>query len=175
MSDLKQYKGQELTVIAWLWARTVKSPNPVFNNVDVPLSTSFVLSSKKGNEVYVEPIIEAAKKHNAYLLKNLFFIVPIIKYRIFGIENPEHLRNELCVSLNELNVDLNYSDQFPIIAERRLNEVKENPELMSVINENADQVRSLIHALRSIGSLSSESEITSWLITLSGLLEQLLD
>ena len=28
--DLKPYEGQELTVIAWLWARTVKSPNPVF-------------------------------------------------------------------------------------------------------------------------------------------------
>ena len=28
--DLKQYEGRKLTVIAWLWARTVKSPNPVF-------------------------------------------------------------------------------------------------------------------------------------------------
>ena len=28
--DLKQYVGRKLTVIAWLWARTVKSPNPAF-------------------------------------------------------------------------------------------------------------------------------------------------
>jgi putative DNA methylase len=56
--DLRQYVGQELTVIAWLWARTVKSPNPAFSNVDVPLASTFVLSSKDGKEVYVDPIIE---------------------------------------------------------------------------------------------------------------------
>ena len=56
--DLKQYQGRELTVIAWLWARTVKSPNPAFANVDVPLASTFVLSTKKGKEAYVEPIIE---------------------------------------------------------------------------------------------------------------------
>ena len=56
--DLKQYVGKELTVIAWLWARTVKSPNPAFSHVDVPLVRSFVLSSKKGKEAWVEPVIE---------------------------------------------------------------------------------------------------------------------
>lgn len=56
--DLKAYEGEELTVIAWLWARTVKSPNPAFNHVDVPLASSFILSSKKGKEAYVEPVIE---------------------------------------------------------------------------------------------------------------------
>ncbi len=57
-SDLKFYEGQELTVIAWLWARTVKSPNPAFSHVDVPLVSNFVLSSKKGMEVYVQPVLE---------------------------------------------------------------------------------------------------------------------
>ena len=56
--DLKPYEGQELTVIAWLWVRTVKSPNPAFSHVDVPLASSFVLSSKKGKEAWVEPIVE---------------------------------------------------------------------------------------------------------------------
>ena len=56
--DLKQYAGGKLTVIAWLWARTVKSPNPAFGTVDVPLASTFVLSSKKGKEAYVEPVIE---------------------------------------------------------------------------------------------------------------------
>ena len=56
--DLKPYVGRKLTVIAWLWARTVKSPNPAFANVDVPLASSFVLSTKKGKEAYVEPVIE---------------------------------------------------------------------------------------------------------------------
>ena len=56
--DLKPYVGRKLTVIAWLWARTVKSPNPAFASVDVPLVSSFVLSTKKGKEAYIEPVIE---------------------------------------------------------------------------------------------------------------------
>ncbi|MCZ7646220.1 MAG: DUF1156 domain-containing protein [Planctomycetota bacterium] len=56
--DLKQYVGQKLTVIAWLWARTVKSPNPAFRKVDVPLASTFMLSTKAGKEAYVEPVIE---------------------------------------------------------------------------------------------------------------------
>ena len=55
--DLKPYKGRKLTVIAWLWARTVPSPNPAFADVDVPLASTFMLSTKKGKEAYVEPVI----------------------------------------------------------------------------------------------------------------------
>ncbi|WP_058867441.1 REP-associated tyrosine transposase [Chloracidobacterium thermophilum] len=56
-ADLKPLVGQKLTVIAWLWARTVKSPNPAFAHVDVPLASTFILSSKPGREAYVEPVI----------------------------------------------------------------------------------------------------------------------
>jgi putative DNA methylase len=56
--DLKQYAGQKLTVIAWLWARTVKSPNPAFAQVDVPLASTFMLSTKAGKEAYVDPVTE---------------------------------------------------------------------------------------------------------------------
>ncbi|MDZ7758703.1 MAG: hypothetical protein U5L00_00380 [Desulfovermiculus sp.] len=56
--DLAPYLGRELTVIAWIWARTVKSPNPAFSHVDVPLASTFMLSTKKGKEAYVEPVIE---------------------------------------------------------------------------------------------------------------------
>ena len=56
--DLKPLVGQKLTVIAWLWARTVKSPNPAFAQVDVPLASTFMLSTKAGKEAYVEPVIE---------------------------------------------------------------------------------------------------------------------
>ena len=56
--DLGRYKGRKLTVIAWLWARTVKSPNPAFAAVEVPLASTFMLSAKKGKEAYVEPVIE---------------------------------------------------------------------------------------------------------------------
>ena len=77
--DLKPYEGQELTVIAWLWARTVKSPNPAFSQVDVPLTSTFMLSSKAGKETYVHPLIEGdcyrftvrvGKPKDAVALKN---------------------------------------------------------------------------------------------------------
>jgi putative DNA methylase len=61
--DLKKYVGQNLTVIAWLWARTVKSPNPAFANIDVPLASTFMLSTKAGKEAYVEPVIEGGNYH----------------------------------------------------------------------------------------------------------------
>jgi putative DNA methylase len=61
--DLKPYKGQKLTVIAWIWARTVKSPNPAFAHVDVPLVSTFMLSTKAGKEAYVEPIVERDGYH----------------------------------------------------------------------------------------------------------------
>ena len=56
--DLKPYIGRKLIVIAWLWARTVKSPNPAFAQVDVPLASTFMLATKAGKEAYVEPVIE---------------------------------------------------------------------------------------------------------------------
>jgi putative DNA methylase len=56
--DLKPLVGQKLTVIAWLWARTVKSPNPAFADVDVPLASTFMLNTKAGNESYIRPVIE---------------------------------------------------------------------------------------------------------------------
>lgn len=56
--DLKPYLGEKLTVIAWLWARTVKSPNPVFADVDVPLATSFLLANKEGKQAYVQPVVQ---------------------------------------------------------------------------------------------------------------------
>ena len=57
-TDLNPYVGKQLTVIAWLWARTVKSPNPAFAQVEVPLASTFMLSTKAGKEAYVEPVIE---------------------------------------------------------------------------------------------------------------------
>ena len=56
--DLKSLVGQKRTVIAWLWARTVKSPNPAFRHVDVPLVSTFILSSKEDKQAFVQPVIE---------------------------------------------------------------------------------------------------------------------
>lgn len=53
----KEYGGGKGTVIAWIWARTVPSPDPAFSNVQVPLVRSFELSSKKGQRAWVEPSV----------------------------------------------------------------------------------------------------------------------
>lgn len=52
--------GGEATVIAWIWARTVKCPNPACE-CEMPLASSFVLSKKKGKEAWVKPIPENTK------------------------------------------------------------------------------------------------------------------
>ena len=52
--------GQEATVIAWIWARTVKCPNPACG-CEMPLVKSFWLSKRAGKEAYLEPIVEDGK------------------------------------------------------------------------------------------------------------------
>lgn len=50
--------GGEATVIAWLWARTVRSPDPLAKGAMVPLVSSFMLSTKPGRKAWVEPVID---------------------------------------------------------------------------------------------------------------------
>lgn len=57
---LKPYVGKELPVIAWIWARTVPSPNPAVRGAHVPLMSTFWLSSKKGKEAWLEPVVDRA-------------------------------------------------------------------------------------------------------------------
>jgi putative DNA methylase len=52
--------GSEATVIAWLWARTVRSPDPAAKGAMVPLISSFMLSTKEGRKVWVETLIDPA-------------------------------------------------------------------------------------------------------------------
>lgn len=62
--DLKEqgYKvGDQLTVIAWLWARTVKCPNPACGT-QMPLVKSFSLSIKKNKQAWIEPIVDNQQK-----------------------------------------------------------------------------------------------------------------
>ncbi|MBX6773123.1 MAG: DUF1156 domain-containing protein [Chloroflexi bacterium] len=58
--DLRPYAGKELPVIAWIWARTVSSPNPAARGAHVPLMSTFWLSNKKGSETYLEPVVDRA-------------------------------------------------------------------------------------------------------------------
>lgn len=52
--------GTEHTVIAWIWARTVKSPNPA-NPIETPLVRSWWLSKRKGHEAYVVPHVRGER------------------------------------------------------------------------------------------------------------------
>ena len=54
--------GGDATVIAWLWARTVKCPNPACG-CQMPMASSFVLSKKKGHEAWVKPIPNGKTVH----------------------------------------------------------------------------------------------------------------
>ena len=56
--DLKEYAGQHLPVLAWLWTRTVASPNPAVGGAHVPLVRSYWLGTKKGKEAWIRPVLD---------------------------------------------------------------------------------------------------------------------
>lgn len=62
----REQGGGEATVIAWIWARTVKCPNPACG-CNAPLVRSFDLSTKKGNSFHIEPLVEESKV--SYIVK----------------------------------------------------------------------------------------------------------
>ena len=65
----KEYGGGKATVIAWIWARTVPSPDPAFADVQVPIASSFLLSSKSGQEAWIEPIVDRHAKTISYRIR----------------------------------------------------------------------------------------------------------
>jgi putative DNA methylase len=66
----KEYGGGKATVIAWIWARTVPSPDPAFADVQVPIASSFLVSAKVGKEVWVEPIVDRTAKSISYCIRS---------------------------------------------------------------------------------------------------------
>ncbi|HVA92776.1 MAG TPA: hypothetical protein VNL71_23390, partial [Chloroflexota bacterium] len=65
----REHGGGEATVIAWLWARTVTCPNPACG-ARMPLVRSFALSTKKGKETWVEPVIDQAARTVRFTVKS---------------------------------------------------------------------------------------------------------
>lgn len=65
----KEYGGGKATVIAWIWARTVPSPDPAFSDAQVPIASSFLLSSKTGKEAWIEPIVDRQAKTITYHIR----------------------------------------------------------------------------------------------------------
>jgi len=66
----KEHGGGKGTVIAWIWARTVPSPDPAFSDVRVPIASSFLLSTKAGKEAWVEPIVDKQAKTIFYRIRH---------------------------------------------------------------------------------------------------------
>jgi putative DNA methylase len=57
----KEHGGGEANVIAWIWSRTVASPNPAARGKHVPLISTYWLCGKKGSEAWLEPVVDKAK------------------------------------------------------------------------------------------------------------------
>ena len=55
-----EYGGGTAPIIAWIWTRTVASPNPVAKGALVPLVRSFWLSNKPGKKCWIEPVVDLA-------------------------------------------------------------------------------------------------------------------
>ena len=77
--DLLPYVGQQLTVIAWIWARTVASPSPVYHGIHVPLISSYWLGKKPGKAAWIEPIVDRAKRTYRFVVRT-------------GVPTPEQMK-----------------------------------------------------------------------------------
>ena len=53
-----EYGGGKATVIAWIWARTVASPDPSLKGAHVPLTNTYILSKKKGREAIAQTVVD---------------------------------------------------------------------------------------------------------------------
>ena len=62
--------GGEATVIAWLWVRTVRSPDPSWGG-HVPLVSSWVLRKARKNKpvVWVEPVVDRSNRTVSYRVR----------------------------------------------------------------------------------------------------------
>lgn len=64
----KEHGGGEATVIAWIWARTVKCPNPACEAI-IPLAKQFWLSRKPKHRAWIEPRVDRNNKTVSFIVK----------------------------------------------------------------------------------------------------------
>lgn len=64
---------EELTAVAWLWTRTVPSPDPAAKGTPIPLVRSFVLSNRKGKESWVQCLADKGSMSYRFVVKNAPF------------------------------------------------------------------------------------------------------
>ena len=61
--------GGEAYAFAWLWSRTVPTPDPAFGGASVPVASSFLLCSKFGREAWLQPDIDRAAKEVRFRIR----------------------------------------------------------------------------------------------------------
>jgi putative DNA methylase len=61
--------GSKAAVIAWLWCRTIHCPNPACGGT-APLLNSFAVSTRKGKEVWLHPVADAASGRVDFEIRN---------------------------------------------------------------------------------------------------------
>jgi putative DNA methylase len=66
----KEHGGGEADVVAWIWARTVASPNPAVRGAHVPLVRSFTLATEERKRVWVEPVVDKANRGIAFEVRS---------------------------------------------------------------------------------------------------------
>jgi len=55
-----EHQNKSLDVVAWIWARTVRSPSPAFSKIEVPLISNYFLCTKKHKQAWLEPVISGS-------------------------------------------------------------------------------------------------------------------
>ena len=109
----KKYGEAEARVVAWIWARTVKCPNPACG-AKMPLVKTFWLSTKKGKEAWIEPIIDRVNKSVSYQVRTgegepppTSKLARGAKFKCFCCDQAapeEHIKSEGCAG--RMGVDL---------------------------------------------------------------------
>ena len=66
---VKRPDGEDLVPLAWIWARTVESPDPAWDG-HVPLVTSWSLARRKGKPaIWIEPDVDAVSQTISYVIR----------------------------------------------------------------------------------------------------------
>lgn len=188
--DLKKYQGKELTIISWLWARTIKSTNPALSSINVPLISSFFLSSKKGKEFYLEPVfknddykfivkkgvpedIEKVKSGTSKGAGNFECLIskaliPVKYIRQQGIEGKlDKCLKAIVLEGDQERVYLSPSKDQEILAKKAIPLWKPSEE----VNYNPRDIRTQLYGLTTYGDLFSNRQLLA-LTTFSDLVDQ---
>ena len=67
--QVKSPNGDETTVVAWVWARTIPCPNPACG-IAMPLLRTFQLSKKAGNQHWSKPVVDRTAKTVSFIVQN---------------------------------------------------------------------------------------------------------